>query len=70
MYNTQLSGEDAEDQNVIHILTTGASSEPAQQATSTASYAGDPLQSDSCNLRRSSFVEKDKPQLRPRTPLL
>jgi hypothetical protein len=25
--NTQLSGEDAEDQNVIHILTAGASSE-------------------------------------------
>ena len=26
-HNTQLSGEDAEDQNVIHILTAGASSE-------------------------------------------
>ncbi len=26
-YNTQLSREDAEDQNVIHILTAGASSE-------------------------------------------
>ena len=28
-HNTQLSGEDAEDQNVIHILTAGASSEGA-----------------------------------------
>ncbi len=36
--NTQLSGEDAEDQNVIHILTAGASSERMQCATSTACY--------------------------------
>ena len=36
--NAQLSGEDAEDHNVIHILTAGASSKPAKQATSTACY--------------------------------
>lgn len=36
MPNTQLSGEDAEDQNVIHILTAGASSEQPKAATSTA----------------------------------
>jgi hypothetical protein len=37
--NTQLSGEDAEDQNVIHILGGGASSEPMKWVASTACYA-------------------------------
>ncbi len=38
-HNTQLSGEDAEEQNVIHILTAGASSEQPKAAASTACYA-------------------------------
>jgi hypothetical protein len=36
--NTQLSGEDAGAQNVIHILCGGASSEPTKWAASTACY--------------------------------
>ena len=32
-YNTHLSGEDAEDQNVIHILIAGASSERMKRST-------------------------------------
>lgn len=36
--NTQLSGEDAEDQNVIHILTAGDSSERPEGVTSTVCY--------------------------------
>ncbi len=41
-HNTQLSGEDAEDQNVIHILTAGASSERPKGVTSTACYVSNP----------------------------
>jgi hypothetical protein len=37
-HNTQLSGEDAGAQNVIHILCGGASSEQPKAATSTACY--------------------------------
>jgi hypothetical protein len=37
-YDTQLIGEDAEDQNATHILTSGASSERPKGVTSTSFY--------------------------------
>lgn len=37
-HNAQLSGEDAEDQIVIHNLTAGASTERSQGVTSTECY--------------------------------